>query len=145
MLSFDIPWWLALAILAGLLIALVVGMLLTYVSIRGLYLLATSQTTSGIRKRAAVICGVVSTGFTVVLLAAGYLNDLKMVSIVLSAPFGLVAGQVFHLLVGSVTESPGWVMKGLLPLFAIVNVFLNFTGYITVVDFLKKRFGIGLR
>ena len=145
MLSFDIPWWIALAILAGLLIALVVGVLLTYVSIRGLYLLINSQTTSKTRIQAAAVCGVVSTVLLLVLLQRGLFNDLRMVSLVLSVPFGLVAGQLFYLLIESIMESPGWLMKGLFPFFTIVNIFLNFTGYISVVEFLRKRFGIGLK
>ena len=140
---FDIPWWLALAILAGLLIGLVVGVIATYISVKGLYLLLMSRTTTTIRVHAAVLGFTVTTALLLVIMATGFRTSLEMVTFVLSVPFGVFAGQLVYVLIG--TESlPGWVIRGLFPLFTIVNVFLNYTGYIVVVDYLKKRFGTKL-
>ncbi|PYS89976.1 MAG: hypothetical protein DMF62_05920 [Acidobacteria bacterium] len=136
--TFDFPWWFVLAVVALWLIVLAIGLAATYVSIRGVYLLLSAQTTAKVKLNAAVLGIFVSIVLLLAALGVGYLKSSEMVTLVLSVPFGLFAGQILFLLI-SAGNLPSWIVSALLPFFTVLNIFLNYTGYIAIVDFLKKR------
>ena len=144
MIDIKFPLWFIALILICTLIGLGIIIITSYFSFRGVYLLYTKQTTAALQHQAAITCIGVSAVLLLGIFAGGYLTSLEFIPHVLGFPFGFCAGQVVFLTILYVSGSASWMLKGSLPLLAVLNIFLNYTGYIAVIDKVKKRFGTKL-
>lgn len=147
----DLPLWVVIAFLAAALILAVILASIVFLSARGVYLLHASKTTAKIRLHAAVLALLVPLTLLLTLLVTGHFDSLEILVHIFGFPFGFLVAQMILWLIWVLTAKLGLIIGGMYapigigsafsPVAIILEVFLNYAGFITLVDFFTKRFG----